>query len=387
MTAMEVDDALAAQRKAHPDLSETLDTICSLATAKLYHQLTQKLLEYLSQPCFNDPAAAAELLAFYNGYIKSFDGKFNKLASLKILGIVAAQQAPDAALDLVIAAEASLEGDRDAKFLWQALKAEKLSLCGKYEKAKDELEVLGKAITDAYEVAAAIQSQFHKTYALLWKKLTRPQEFFKSSIMYLAFTPLSDIPEKDRPRLAYEICVAALIAPEEFIFGELAQQELLKSLDGSQHAWIKDFVIAFAEGKFALYDEALSKHKAPFDAELELKNVESTVLRPKMSALALLELAFRKPKKQRRLTFDEIATHCRVDLKQVEHLIMRAMCVDLLKGSIDQVSSVVIVTWVKPRILDNARIEVMRDRMSTWAEQTGLIVAELQDKTPELLMA
>mmetsp|Transcript_98157 Transcript_98157/g.154715 ORF Transcript_98157/g.154715 Transcript_98157/m.154715 type:complete len:206 (+) Transcript_98157:1-618(+) len=205
--------------------------------------------------------------------------------------------------------------------------------------------------------------------------------------MYLAFTPLSDIPEKERSRLAFEIVVAALIAPEEFIFGELAQQELLKSLDGSQYAWIKDFVVAFAEGKFSLYDDALAKHKAQFDAEFELKNVEATVLRPKMSALALLELAFRKPKKQRRLTFDEIATHCRVDVTQVERLIMRAMCVDLLKGMIDQVASVVIVTWVMPRILDAARIEVMRDRMSTWAEQTGLIVAELQDKTPELLMA
>lgn len=205
--------------------------------------------------------------------------------------------------------------------------------------------------------------------------------------MYLAFTPLSSILEEERPRLAYEIGVAALIAPEEFIFGELAQQELLASLDGSQFAWIKDFLIAFAEGKFEMYDAALTKHKASFDAEPELKNVEATVLRPKMSALALMELAFRKPKKQRRMTFEELAMHCRVDITQVEHLVMKAMCVELIKGNIDQVNSVVIVTWVKPRILDNARIDVMRDRMKTWAEQTGMIVEQLQDKTPELLMS
>jgi 26S proteasome regulatory subunit N9 len=387
MAAMEVDDALDAQRKAHPDMVEALDNIYTLASSKLYHQLTQALLEYLSRPCFANTSAAGELLAFYNGYIKSFDGKFNKLASLKLLGIVAAQQAPEAALDLVLAVEASLEDDRDAKFLWQALKAEKLTLCGKYEEAKDELEVLGKAITEAYEVAATIQSQFHKTYALLWKKLSRPQEFFKSSIMYLAFTPLASIPEEERPLLAYEIGVAALIAPEEFIFGELAQQDLLASLDGSKYAWIKDFLIAFAEGKFEMYDAALAKHKAPFDAEPQLKSVEATVLRPKMSALALMELAFRKPKKQRRLTFEELATHCRVSTKEVEHLVMKAMCVELIKGVIDQVAGFVIITWVKPRILDTARIDVMRDRMKTWAEQTGVIVEQLQDKTPELLMS
>jgi len=136
--------------------------------------------------------------------------------------------------------------------------------------AKDDLESLDKAISDAYEVDALIQSQFHKTYALLWKKLERPQEFFKSSIMYLAFTPLSAIKEKDRPALAFDIGVAALIAEEEFIFGELLQQELLQSLDGSEYEWIKDFLKAFGEGRFDMYDAALAKHHRGKPSDLKV---------------------------------------------------------------------------------------------------------------------
>jgi len=387
---MDVDDALEAQRKAHPDMGEALDNIQQLATTKLYHQLTQALLEYLTKLAAGpaSKALAGELLAFFNGYIQSFEGKFNKLHSLRILAIVCEPQEPKVALDLLAPFEATIdEGDRDSKFLWQILKAEKLTLADKFDEAKDDLENLNKAITDAYEVDALIQSQFHKTYALLWKKLDRPQEFFKSSILYLAFTPLAAIHEKDRPELAYEIGIAALIAEEEFIFGELLQQELLQSLDGSQYEWIKDFLQAFGEGKFDMYDAALAKHKAKIDATPKLKSKEASVLRPKMAALALMELAFRKPKKQRRLTFEELATHCRVGPKEVEHLVMKAMCAQLIKGQIDQVAAVVMISWVKPRILDNARIEVMRERMDQWSQQTGMICEHLEEMTPELLVS
>jgi len=384
---MEVDSALEAQRKAHPDMADKLDKMNEHASNKLYHQLTQSILEYLSAPCFLQKGTADELLAFWNGYIKTFEAKFNKIHTLRILCIVVQQQTPDVALELIAPFEASVKGDRDATFLLQILKAEKLTAAGKFDEAKDDLENLDKAITEAYEVDAIIQSQFHKTYALLWKKLERPQEFFKSSIMYLAFTKLSDIPEEERPQLAFEIGVAALVAEEEFIFGELLQQEILASLDGSPFAWIKDFLKAFGEGKFDMYDEALNKHRAQLEATPALKGKESTVMRPKMAALALMELAFRKPKKQRRLTFEELALHCRVEPKKVEQLVMKAMCAQLIKGKIDEVASVVIITWVKPRILDNARIDLMRDRMDTWAQQTGLLVDHLEEMTPELLVS
>jgi 26S proteasome regulatory subunit N9 len=389
---MEVDagqreKAIEDQRKAHPDLADALDKIQSHVAAKLYHQLTVELLAYLQQPCFLKAGVADELLNFWNGFIKSFEGKFSKINSLRMLTIVCNKQAPEVALDLLVPFEATVEGDRDSKFYWQILKADKLTAAGKFDEAKDDLETLGRQLEEAYEVDALIQSQFHKTYSSLWKALERPQEFFKSSIMYLAFTNLKDIPEEERPGLAFEISVAALIAPEEFIFGELLQQELLTALDGSPYQWIKTFLTAFGEGDFDRYDAALAKHKGELEATPALKGKESTVLRPKMAALALMELAFRKPKKQRNCTFAELAQHCRVGPKEVETLVMKAMCAQLIKGKIDEVNSNVIITWVKPRILDNVRIDLMRQRMDTWAQQTGFLVEHLEEMTPELLVS
>jgi len=384
---MEVEDALEAQRKAHPDFVTQLDTIQKYGTEKLYHQLTKALLEYLGNPCFEQKSAASELLAFYTGYVKSFQGKLNKIHVLRILAIICKQQAPEVALDLLAPFEATIDGDRDTKFLWQILKSEKLILAGKFDEAKDDLEVLDKAITDAYEVDALIQSQFHKVYALLWKTLGRPQEFYKSSLLYLAFTPVSAIFAEERPRLAFEIGVAAMIAEEEFILGDLLQQELLTSLDGSEFAWIKDFLMAFGEGKFDMYDAAMAKHKAQLDATPELKDKEATVLRPKMAALALIEFVFRKGKSDRRVPFAQIAEHCRVSLKEVEHLLMKAMCAQLIKGKIDEVASVVVITWVKPRVLDVKRVDLMRDRMDQWRNLSDTVIEHLEEATPELLVS
>merc|ERR1712232_885735 len=284
----------------------------------------------------------------------------SKVKWVQILGIICKPQTADAALELLGPFEAGMAEERDSKFLWQALKAEKLTLAKKYDDAKELLDSLGKEISDAYEVDAFVQSQLHKTNALLWKSLESWQEFYKSSILYLAFTPLAAIRQEERPQLAFEVVVAALVAEEEFNFGELTQQEILKSLDGSQHEWIKDVLNAYGEGKFDLFDDALNKHRARIDATPQLKNAEQSVLQPKIRALALMELAFRKittlktqenEVKQRRLSFSEIAEHCRLQQnpKQVEFLVMKAMCADLIHGKIDEVAQLVLVTWVKPR--------------------------------------
>merc|ERR1712194_878356 len=128
----------------------------------------------------------------------------------------------------------------------------------------------------------------------------------------------------------------------------------------------------------------------------ELKNAETTVLAPKMRALALMELAFRKITtlktqdndiKQRRLTFAEIAQHCRVQPNDVEFLVMKAMCAHLIKGKVDGVSQIVLVSWVKPRILDKPRIEMMRLRMDEWSQKTSILLNNFEEMTPELLIS
>jgi 26S proteasome regulatory subunit N9 len=386
---MEVEPSpvLEAQRQAHPELGDAIDELQKFQAGKLYHQLTQALLKYLASPPFAAPSAAAELLEFFNSFIKPYEKKFDQVYWVQILAIVSKPQTPDGALELLGPFEALVEKNKSAKQLWLTVKAEKLTLAGQKDAAKDILDTVGKEIEEAYEVPPLIQSEFHKTNAMLWKTLGRPQEFYESSLKYLAFTPLASIPEKEQAKLAFEIGLSSLVAEEEFNFGELLKQDILKSLDGTSTVWIKDLLQAFGEGRFDLFDGALQKHRAQIDATPELKSAEESVLRPKMKALALMELAFRQPKKGRRLTFEAIAQHCRVAPKEVEALIMKSMCNKLIRGSIDEVKQVVAISWVKPRILDMTRITLMKQHMDEWSVTTGALLDHLEEMTPELLVS
>jgi len=379
--------ALEAQRKAHPELAEQLDLLQKYTAGKLYHQLTQTLLQYLTTGPFSAPSAAAELVDFFENFIKPLEGKLDAVKFIQILAIVCKPQAAAKAIELIAPFEAVSKKNRDSRYLWQALHAEKLTLSGDTDAAKESLDTLSKEIADAYEVDAVIQSQLHKTNGVLWKALGRHQDYFASSIKFLAFTPLASIPVEERPKLAFDISCSALLAQEEFDFGELLQQELLESLAGSEYAWIKDILVAFGEGKFDLYDAALSKHRAKLDACPDLKAAETTVLRPKLCALALMELAFRKPNKQRRLGFGEIAEHCRVGPKEVEFLVMKAMCAKLIRGQIDEVQGLVLVNWVKPRILDKTHIDWMREQLDAWTIRTKKNHDDIEKNTPELLVS
>lgn len=385
---MEVDahPALEAQRLLHADHTERIDELQKYFGKKLYHQLTEKLIEYLSTPALSAPSAVGEVLDFFQEFVKPLDGKLDKVKFVQILAIVCKSQPAAKALEIILPFEASTSKNRDPKYMWTALHAEKLISSGQTDAAKEILDTLAKEVADAYEVDAIIQSTIHRTCAMLWKALNRPQDFFRSSILYLSYTPIAAIPVEQRPTIAFEVGVAALIAPEEYEFAELLQQELVISLTGSEHEWLKDLLQAFGEGSFSLFDEARAVHKAKIQATQALNAAES-VIRTKMEALALMELAFRKPKKQRRLTFAEIADHCRVGPKAVEFLVMKAMCANLIRGQIDEVQQIVMVTWVKPRILDTTRIEHMREHMDAWAARTGLLLDHLEEMTPELLVS
>jgi hypothetical protein len=77
----------------------------------------------------------------------------------------------------------------------------------------------------------------------------------------------------------------------------------------------------------------------------------------KATMLALVELIFKRPPTERKIAFVDIAAATDVPVEKVEFLLMKAMSLELVKGSIDQVAQTVLVTYIKPRVLDSSQIE------------------------------
>ena len=67
-------------------------------------------------------------------------------------------------------------------------------------------------------------------------------------------------------------------------------------------------------------------------------------------------MTFKRPATNRQLTFAEIAQEAQLPEPEVELLVMKALSLGLVKGSIDQVEQKAHMTWVQPRVLDREQV-------------------------------
>lgn len=185
--------------------------------------------------------------------------------------------------------------------------------------------------------------------------------FYKNALLYLACIDLEDLPETERVSRAYNLSVAALVSDSIYNFGELLLHPILDSLTPTPHNWLRELLFAFNRGDLAAYDVLagnITKNK--------LLESHRVFLYQKISLAALTEMVFHRPPHDRSLSFDAIASETKVQPDEIEHLIMKALSLGLLKGSIDQVAGVAHIHWVQPKVLDLKQVDGMRNRLKDW---------------------
>lgn len=185
--------------------------------------------------------------------------------------------------------------------------------------------------------------------------------FYKNALLYLACIKLEDLPETERVSRAYNLSVAALVSDAIYNFGELLLHPILNSLTETPHNWLRDLLFAFNRGDLTAYDVLagnISKN--------ELLESHRVFLYQKISLSALTEMVFRRPPHDRSLAFTAIASETKVQPDEIEHLVMKALSLGLLRGSIDQVAGVAQIHWVQPKVLDMKQIDGMRNRLKDW---------------------
>jgi 26S proteasome regulatory subunit N9 len=90
------------------------------------------------------------------------------------------------------------------------------------------------------------------------------------------------------------------------------------------------------------------------------------MLQQKIHLAALLSLIFSRPPHSRTLPFALIAQETRLPVNEVEYLVMKALALELIRGTIDQVEQIVRITWMQGRVLGTQGIEGMKERLEGW---------------------
>ena len=226
------------------------------------------------------------------------------------------------------------------------------------------------SILDSFDsVDPTVHARFYDVNAAYYQKMEEFANYYKSALLYLACVDVERMQPPERTTRAYDLSIAALVSDSIYNFGELLLHPILDSLQGGEHGWLRDLLYAYNRGDLRSFD-SLSPN---LDKNPNLSS-NSTFLRQKISLAALTEAVFRRPPHDRAMTFHEIRSETNVKLNEIELLIMKALALGLVRGTIDQVSRVAEITWVQPKVLDRRQISAMRGRLVEWdksVEQLG----------------
>jgi 26S proteasome regulatory subunit N9 len=220
-------------------------------------------------------------------------------------------------------------------------------------------------------------SQYHKAHQDY-------SEFYKSALLYLAYTTVESLSEPFKQSLAFDLSLAALLGENIYNFGELLAHPIIRSLLGTQAEWIFHMLQAFNSGNVALYQELCKAHNTALSAQPALVQNERKLLE-KINILCLMEIIFSRSSENRTIPLNVIAERTRLSVEDVEYLLMKSLSARLIEGIIDQVDGTVHVSWVRPRVLGIDQVKSLRDRLDTWVGKVHTTLLSVEAETPDLI--
>ncbi|KAI5302960.1 26S proteasome regulatory subunit [Ascosphaera pollenicola] len=350
---------LDSLRDEVPDQSQTrLLDFEDFWERKLWHQLTDSLIEY-----FSLPESANYRIAIFKTFVNSFAPKINQLKYTK-LGFMASTQCPDnerLAFLSELAEKVNKPDSQDAYvYALAEAAAQKLRLKD-FDGSQKDLATAQTVLDTFDSVETIVHAAFYKVNSDYYQNKLEFATFYKNALLYLACVDIEDIPKEERIQRAYDLSIAALVSDSIYNFGELLLHPILDSLRDTQHDWLRALLFAFNKGDLVSYDSLVNNLSKD-----TLLSQNATFLYEKISLAALTEAAFCRPSNDRSMTFAYIRLQTKVQPNQVEHLVMKALSLGLLKGSIDQIAQIAHITWVQPKVLDMNQIDQMRVRLQEW---------------------
>ncbi len=231
-----------------------------------------------------------------------------------------------------------------------------------FDGARKNLDTAEQILDSFDSVETIVHAAFYGANADYYQAKSEFGSYYRNALLYLACIDLTSLNPTERRRRAYDLSIAALVSTSIYNFGELLLHPILDALAQQKRTHGSgSFCFAFNRGDLAAYD-VLSGHIA----SNPLLKQHSSQLRQKIYLAALTEAVFRRPPHDRAMTFATIAAETKVRPDEIEHLVMKALSLGLLRGTIDQVDEVAHINWVQPKVLDMKQIENMRQRLIDW---------------------
>lgn len=345
---------------------------------KLWHQLTLKVLEFVQRPEMRQQGNL--LMEMYDKFITDFEHRINSLSLVEIcLPIVRTCQDPTVSVSFLEKLKEKVKNDQIPLVLIKtaigAIYLEQKNL----DEAKKHVEDLDTDVSKL-EGVTTVHARYYELSSSYYRTVGNHSEYYKNALRYLGCINYEVLSDQEKHERAFYLSLAAILGDGIYNFGELLMHPILNALSNTNDAWLVDLMYSFNKGDLVKFEQL----KPLWVQQADLKAAE-VKMRQKICLLCLMEMSFTRPANNKQLKFDEVAVKTKLPEGEVELLVMRALSLGLVKGSIDQIDKKIFISWVQPRVLDLDQIRMMRARLDAWSTEVNKMVGQIQTNLHEIL--
>lgn len=192
--------------------------------------------------------------------------------------------------------------------------------------------------------------------------------------------------EKEKKEFSIKMGMSILLGKNVFNISELLDKDIINSLVGTDFEWLFHMMKNLGQGKIKEFTDTVSQNQ-DFISKFPQIVKEMTYLEQKVRIIAFLEMIFLCGKDERSIAFTKIASVCQVELVDVELLVMKAMSLNLIKGTMDEVEQVVHVDWCLPRYLNKGHLTIMNNKMVDWEQKLDNVIRMCENNALELVQS
>jgi len=359
-------------------LAEQWVQLHQLYDKRLWHELTEELLKFVKIEHFKKNGGLMDL---YEHFLSDFEHRINPLSLVELILIIAEEITDiEKALNLYKKTQDKIKNNTEGKVLCMTA----MGLLQLKQNKLDEVKKLIKeaqSLLDSLDGVTSVHGRFYDLSSNYSKVIGSYNEYYRDALRFLGCMDISQIPEAELQQRAFSLSLAALLGSDVYNFGELLAHEVLGYLEKTENAWLVEVLFSFNSGNIQKFIDL----KPRWSTQPDLAANEIALMQ-KITLLSLMELSFKRKSMDRSFSFDVIAKETRLPVNEVELLVIKALSLGLIKGSIDEVNQVVSVTWVQPRVLDKDQIKSLRELLGLWSEKVKSSVYMVEDQVPELLV-
>ncbi|KAL4622806.1 26S proteasome non-ATPase regulatory subunit 13 [Arapaima gigas] len=357
-------------KSSTPELATEWHNLEDLYNRKLWHQLTLKLLDFVQDPCF---ATGDGLIQLYENFLCDFEHSVRNEDTSHFL------TDPNVAITFLEKTKEKVKSSEEAVILCK-------TSIGSLKLEINDLPATKKIIEEVEEMlnnlpgVTSVHGRFYDLSSKYYRIIGNHAAYYKDALRYLGCVDVKDLPEAEQQERAFTLGLAGLLGEGVYNFGELLMHPVLESLRNTDKQWLIDTLYAFNGGNV----EKFQSFKPAWGQQPDLAAQEHKLMQ-KIQLLCVMEMTFTRPANHRQLTFHEIAQSAKIPLDEVELLVMKALSVGLIKGSIDEVDQRVQMTWVQPRVLDLQQIKGMKERLDLWCGDVKNMAMLVEQQAHDIL--